>query len=53
MDKTTSMTGAQALLAALYARDAKGADGQHIELSMMDAGLQFVWPDVAPRGIPS
>ena len=45
MDKTTSMTGAQAIR-AVYARDVKGADGQHIELSMLYAGLQFVWPDI-------
>jgi len=45
-DKLTSYTGAQAITAALFARD-RGAGGQHIELSMLDAAIAFVWPDAA------
>lgn len=45
MDKTTAMTAAQAVLAALFAR-ARGKGGQHIELSMLNAGLAFNWCDV-------
>ncbi len=43
-DKLTSYTGAQAITAALFARD-RGAGGQHIELSMLDTAVAFVWPD--------
>jgi crotonobetainyl-CoA:carnitine CoA-transferase CaiB-like acyl-CoA transferase len=43
-DKITSYVGAQAITAALFARD-RGAGGQHIELSMLDAAVGFVWPD--------
>lgn len=44
-DKVTSLTVAQGITAALFARE-KGAGGQHIRLSMLDAGLQFNWPDL-------
>jgi crotonobetainyl-CoA:carnitine CoA-transferase CaiB-like acyl-CoA transferase len=43
-DKATAVTAAQAITAALFARE-RGAGGQHIELSMMDSGLAFLWPD--------
>lgn len=43
-DKVTSLTAAQAISAALLARSLTG-EGQHVELSMMDAALQFVWPE--------
>ena len=43
-DKLTSYTAAQAVTAALFARD-RGADGQHIELSMLDTAVAFLWPD--------
>ena len=44
-DKVTSLTVAQGITAALLARE-RGAGGQHIRLSMLDAGLQFNWPDL-------
>jgi crotonobetainyl-CoA:carnitine CoA-transferase CaiB-like acyl-CoA transferase len=43
-DKLTSYTAAQAVTAALFARD-RGAGGQHIELSMLDTAVGFLWPD--------
>jgi crotonobetainyl-CoA:carnitine CoA-transferase CaiB-like acyl-CoA transferase len=43
-DKLTALTAAQALTAALYARERDGA-GRLIELSMLDAALAFQWPD--------
>lgn len=46
IDKSTALTAAQALSAALFARE-RSADGvgQHIELSMLDTALFFFWPD--------
>ena len=44
-DKVTSLTVAQGITAALLARE-RGAGGQHLRLSMLDAGLQFNWPDL-------
>lgn len=43
-DKVTSLTAAQALSSALYAREISGK-GQHIKLSMLDAMLAFFWPE--------
>lgn len=45
-DKVTSYTVAQAVTAALFARE-RGAGGQHIEVSMIDAAISFMWPDSA------
>ncbi len=45
-DKLTALTAAQAVTAALLAR-AGGAGGQHIEISMLDAAIAFLWPDAA------
>jgi len=46
IDKSTALTAAQAITAALFARE-RSADGvgQHIELSMLDTALFFFWPD--------
>ena len=44
VDKAASYTAAQAITAALLARE-RGAGGQTIELAMLDAGLAFFWPD--------
>ena len=41
---STALTALQAILAALDAR-VRGAGGQHLLLSMLDAGMQFLWPD--------
>jgi len=43
-DKITAYTACQAVTAALYVREKTG-EGQHIDLSMMDAGLYFIFPD--------
>ncbi len=43
-DKASSYTAAQAITAALFARE-RGAGGQHIEIPMLDASLAFFWPD--------
>ncbi len=44
VDKATALTVSQAVTAALLGR-ARGGGGQHLEVSMLDAGLQFFWPD--------
>lgn len=45
-DKVTALTAAQAMTAALFARarDPEGR-GQHVELSMLDAAVSFLWPE--------
>ena len=43
-DKVTALTTAQAITAALFARD-RGAGGQHLKLSMLDSGISFLWMD--------
>ncbi len=43
-DKITAYTAFQAVMTALYVRE-KSGEGQHIDLSMMDAGLYFLFPD--------
>jgi crotonobetainyl-CoA:carnitine CoA-transferase CaiB-like acyl-CoA transferase len=43
-DKVTAVTASQAITAALLARE-RGAGGQEVKLSMMDAGISFMWPD--------
>lgn len=45
-DKVTAMLAAQAVTAALFARE-RGRGGQHIELSMLDAVVSFLWADSA------
>jgi crotonobetainyl-CoA:carnitine CoA-transferase CaiB-like acyl-CoA transferase len=43
-DKLTAMTAAQAMTAALFARQRTGR-GQHVRLSMLDAMVSFLWPE--------
>jgi crotonobetainyl-CoA:carnitine CoA-transferase CaiB-like acyl-CoA transferase len=43
-DKLTALTAAQAITAALFARERSGV-GQKIELSMLDASVAFLWPE--------
>lgn len=43
-DKLTAMTAAQAVTAALYARERDGL-GRRVDVSMLDAMLAFQWPD--------
>ena len=41
-DKLTGITAAQAISAALFARERTG-EGQHVRLSMLDAVVAFLW----------
>ncbi len=43
-DKITAMTAAQAMTAALLARERTGK-GQHVRLSMLDAMIALSWPE--------
>ena len=43
-DKTTGLAASQAITAALYAREKTGA-GQHVEISMLDTAVAFLWAD--------
>ncbi|XOV82389.1 MAG: CaiB/BaiF CoA transferase family protein [bacterium] len=43
-DKITAYTACQAVTSALYMRERTG-EGQHIDLSMLDAALFFIFPD--------
>ncbi|MEE2768922.1 MAG: CoA transferase [Actinomycetota bacterium] len=43
-DKSTALTAAQAITAALLVRE-RGGGGQHVEIPMLDACLYFFWPD--------
>ncbi|MFZ8975412.1 MAG: CaiB/BaiF CoA transferase family protein [Pseudomonadales bacterium] len=43
-DKITAYTACQAVTSALFYRERTG-EGQHIDLSMLDAGLFFIFPD--------
>src|SRR6202051_4682203 len=43
-DKTTSIFTAQAVSAALYAREKTG-QGDHIQLAMLDTMISYLWPE--------
>ena len=43
-DKATALSTAQAITAALFARE-RGAGGQHVKISMLHASIGFLWPD--------
>ncbi|NJN52470.1 MAG: CoA transferase, partial [Gammaproteobacteria bacterium] len=43
-DKTTAVTAAQAMTAALFARERHGK-GQHVRLAMLDAMVAYLWPE--------
>ena len=43
-DKTTAIFAAQAVTAALYAREREG-QGQHIQLAMLDTMIAYLWPE--------
>ena len=43
-DKITSLTAAEAIVAALFRAERSG-QGQRVEISMLDAALSFLWPD--------
>jgi crotonobetainyl-CoA:carnitine CoA-transferase CaiB-like acyl-CoA transferase len=43
-DKTTALTAAQAITAALFARERTGR-GQHVKIAMLDAMVAYLWPE--------
>jgi len=43
-DKTTAVTAAQAITAALFHRERTG-EGQHVRLSMLDTMVAYLWPE--------
>jgi crotonobetainyl-CoA:carnitine CoA-transferase CaiB-like acyl-CoA transferase len=43
-DKTTAVTAAQAITAALLARE-RGKGGQHLKISMLDTMVAYLWPE--------
>ena len=43
-DKVTALSAAQAITAALLARERTG-NGQHVRLAMLDAVVAFMWPE--------
>jgi crotonobetainyl-CoA:carnitine CoA-transferase CaiB-like acyl-CoA transferase len=43
-DKTTALTAAQAITAALFARERSG-EGQHVKLAMLDTMVAYLWPE--------
>ena len=43
-DKTTAVTAAQAITAALFARE-RGHGGQHVKLAMLDTMVAYLWPE--------
>ena len=43
-DKVTALNAAQVISAALFARERTGS-GQRVELTMLEAALNFIWPD--------
>jgi len=47
-DKVTALTAAQAMTAALLARERTGR-GQHVRLAMLDALVAFMWPEGMAR----
>ncbi|MGI9603857.1 MAG: CaiB/BaiF CoA transferase family protein [Acidimicrobiales bacterium] len=49
-DKVTALFASQAITAALFAR-AMGRGGQHVELSMTDAVVSFLWADAAANEV--
>jgi crotonobetainyl-CoA:carnitine CoA-transferase CaiB-like acyl-CoA transferase len=48
VDKLTALTVSQAITAALLHRERSG-QGQHVQLSMLDSALNFLWPDAMGR----
>jgi crotonobetainyl-CoA:carnitine CoA-transferase CaiB-like acyl-CoA transferase len=49
-DKVTALFASQAIAAALFARE-RGRGGQHLELSMTDAVVSFLWADAAANEV--
>ena len=45
-DKSTALLAAQAVTSALFARERGTANGQHLQIPMLDSALYWLWPDV-------
>ncbi|MBV8335061.1 MAG: CoA transferase, partial [Alphaproteobacteria bacterium] len=45
-DETTAITAAQAITAALFARERTG-QGQHVRLAMLDTMVAYLWPEAS------
>lgn len=45
-DKVSALTASQAITASLLARERGLVRGHHVELSMLEASLAFLWPEV-------
>src|ERR1700688_2745458 len=46
-DYTTALTAAQAITAAVFARERSG-QGQHVRIAMLDAMISYLWPEAMP-----
>ena len=46
-DYTTALTAAQAITAALFARQRSDA-GQHVRIAMLDSMISYLWPEAMP-----
>jgi crotonobetainyl-CoA:carnitine CoA-transferase CaiB-like acyl-CoA transferase len=46
-DYTTALTAAQAITAALFAKQRSGI-GQHVRIAMLDAMISYLWPEAMP-----
>jgi crotonobetainyl-CoA:carnitine CoA-transferase CaiB-like acyl-CoA transferase len=46
-DNTTALVAAQAITAALFARERSG-EGQHVRIAMLDAMIAYLWPEAMP-----
>src|SRR5260370_41015612 len=46
-DNTTALTAAQAITAALFARERSG-QGPHVRIAMLDAMISYLWPEAMP-----
>jgi crotonobetainyl-CoA:carnitine CoA-transferase CaiB-like acyl-CoA transferase len=46
-DYTTALTAAQAITAALFAKERSGI-GQHVRIAMLDSMISYLWPEAMP-----
>ncbi|HEY6418716.1 MAG TPA: CoA transferase [Candidatus Binataceae bacterium] len=46
-DYTTALTAAQAITAAIFARERSG-EGQHVRIAMLDTMISYLWPEAMP-----
>jgi crotonobetainyl-CoA:carnitine CoA-transferase CaiB-like acyl-CoA transferase len=46
-DYTTALTAAQAITAALFAKERSGG-GQHVRIAMLDSMISYLWPEAMP-----